>query len=101
MTEVVIAKNVLPQNVSGTITLGGTAQAMAAINLSRGGLWVQNVSTGDIWISEIGTAVIGQPSIKIAAGNMYENPMTGCPGSAISIIGATTGQAFSAREWTI
>lgn len=84
-------------NKSGTITAGGAAQVLAAVNNDRYGFWIQNVSAADLWVSEQGNAAASQPSIKLAAGDMYEFPVA--VGSALSIFGATTGQAFSAREW--
>lgn len=86
-------------NRSGTVTLGGTAQTLMAANASRQGFIVQNVSTGDLWISSLGTAAATQPSIWLPPGSYYEPPSDGVPVAAISIFGATTGQAFSAREW--
>lgn len=90
---------VAPTDKSGTITLGGTAQTAIAANASRRGYWIQNVSSGDLWVSSLATAIVGQPSMKIPAGALYEAPLGGCPTGAISIIGATTAQAFAAREW--
>lgn len=84
---------------SGTITAGGTAQVLMPANPNRFGYSVQNNSSGDLWISEITTAVANQPSLKIPAGALYECPWYYVPVTAISIIGATTGQAFCAREW--
>jgi hypothetical protein len=87
-------------NKSGTITLGGTAQVLMAANTSRKGWLVQNNSAGTLWINELGaTAVQNAPSLSIAAGALYTSPTPGASNAAISIIGATTGQAFSAREW--
>ena len=88
------------KNASGTIIAGGTAQELMAANKGRGGFWIQNVSDGDLWINELGTAAAAQPSMKLAAGALYESPVTGCTANAISIFGATTAKAFSAREWT-
>lgn len=84
---------------SGTITAGGAAQVIAAANAARKGYMIQNVSSGDLWFSTLGPAVLNQPSIKLAAGQSYETPASGFGTGAISIIGATTGQAFAAREW--
>lgn len=83
---------------SGTITAGGTAQTLAAANTARRFYRVMNLSTGDLWINDKGTAAVpNQPSFKLVAGAMYE--VSSCaPTSAISIFGATTGQAFSAAE---
>ncbi len=84
---------------SGTIATGGTQQTLMAANSSRRGAAIQNNSTGDLWINSLANAVIGQPSIKIAPGLLWEYSAVGVPLTAISIIGATTSQAFSAREW--
>lgn len=84
---------------SGTITTGGTAQTAMASNASRRGFEVQNLSTGDLWISTLATAVQNQPSMKIAPGQLYETPAHRVSTGAVSIIGATTGQAFYGREW--
>lgn len=91
--------SVSPTDKSGTITTGGTAQVAIAANTARKGFWIQNISTGDLWITSLTTAVADSPSMKIAAGALYESPTGGTPTGAISIIGATTGQKFAAREW--
>lgn len=85
---------------SGAITTGGTAQPVMAANSARAGGWIQNLSSADLWVNEIGgAAVAAQPSIKIPAGQMYAFEPTFTPRGAVSIFGATTGQAYSAREW--
>jgi hypothetical protein len=85
---------------SGTITLGGTAQPLMAANPNRKGYLIQNNSAGVLWFNELGVAaVLAAPSISIAAGALYQSPSPGASALAISIIGATTGQAFTAREW--
>lgn len=84
---------------SGTIATGGTAQVLMAANSQRRGYWVQNVSSGDLWINALGPAVANQPSILIPPRALYEVDASTVPTTEISIIGATTGQAFSAREW--
>jgi hypothetical protein len=84
---------------SGTITTGGTAQVLAAANSSRRGFSLLNLSSGDIWINELGTAAASQPSIKIVSGAYFETPAGYGSVGVISVFGATTGQAFSAREW--
>lgn len=86
-------------SASGSITLGGTAQNAAAANANRKGYWVQNQSSGDLWINTLAAAVLDQPSLKIPAGGYFETPPGGAGTGAISIIGATTGQKFAAREW--
>lgn len=92
--------NLVPHtNKSGTIAAGGVAQTAIAANAARMGFYIQNASSGDLWISSLTTAVAASPSLRIPAGQLYEPPQFGVPSGAISIIGATTGQAFTAREW--
>lgn len=81
---------------SSSITLGGTAQALAAANTARRGLTGQNISTGDLWINEIGGTAAADTagSYKVAAGATF----TVQTNRAISIVGATTGQKFTATE---
>jgi hypothetical protein len=84
---------------SGTITAGGTAQVAAAANSSRKYLFLQNPTgaPGSLWFSTTATAVAASPSVELVPGASYE---TGSfvPTGAVSIIGATTGQAFTGRE---
>lgn len=84
---------------SGTITTGGVAQQLAPDGTRRG-FSIQNLSTADLYFNLGATAVQGQPSFRIPANTLYESPV-GCDrvSGVISIIGATTGQAFTAKEW--
>jgi hypothetical protein len=95
-----IVGRVTKTDKSGTITSGGTQQTLMVANASRLGWQLQNVSTTDLWFNELGSsAVVGQPSFKLGPGDSYESPVSSVSTAAISIIGATTGQAFTAREW--
>jgi hypothetical protein len=86
-------------NRSGSITTGGTAQpAMAANTATRDGYFFQNISTADLWCSWSGTAA------PTAAGS-FVVPSRGSFSSggvieteALSVYGATTGQAWTAWE---
>lgn len=84
---------------SSTITSGGAAQTLMAANPNRNGYSIQNVSSGTLWVRENGTAAASQPSLSLAPGAYFESPLNGVTIDAISIYGATTGQAFYAREW--
>ena len=81
---------------SGTITTGGTAQQLAPANSLRASLTGQNISSGDLWINEIGgtAAVAGTGSYKITSGQAFSVGTN----RAISIVGATTAQQFTATE---
>lgn len=83
----------------GTITAGGTAQQMMAANANRRGYSVQNQSTGDLYINALAAATIDYHSLKIPAGSLYESPPNHVGPGAISIIGATTAQAYYSREF--
>lgn len=85
---------------SGVLTLGGTAQQIAPANSVRLGFAILNLhASSDLWYSTLATAVQSQPSMRIPAGSMYETPPGGQGIGAISVIGPTTGQTFSVREW--
>jgi hypothetical protein len=84
---------------SGAVTVGGTAQSLMAANPLRRGYRVQNVSSADLWLNDTGSpATAAPPSIKLAAGALYESPPWGASSAAISILGAASGQAFAAME---
>jgi len=83
---------------SGTITTGGTAQVVLPAFPGRHGCMIQNQSLGSLWVSETATAVAGPPSILIPVNQQFLC-MSPASGQAYSIIGATTAQAFAAREW--
>jgi hypothetical protein len=86
---------------SGTITSGGTSQQLAAANATRQYLLIQNNSAADLWVNFGVAAVANQPSIRLASGAQIEYSPGGTgviPSQAVNIIGATTGQAFTAKE---
>ncbi len=83
---------------SGTITLGGTAQTIMSAWTGRHGCVIQNQSTGDLWVNSTAAATTAQPSIQIKPGAQYVCMWPPSDG-AHSIVGATTAQAFAAREW--
>jgi len=83
---------------SGTITTGGTAQQLAPVNVTRRYLFVENVGTAILWINFTTTAVQSQPSIEIPAGYSFVMEDGFVSTELISIIGPTTGQAFTAKE---
>ena len=64
------------------------------------GFLVQNNSSAALWISDVGIASVGGASIQIAAnGGIFATPSGYKPAGAVSLYGATTGQAFAARRW--
>ena len=61
---------------------------------------MQNNSSAALWISDVGTASSGGASIQLAAnGGIFATPSGYKPAGAVSLYGATTGQAFAARRW--
>lgn len=83
---------------SGTITTASTSQQVFAANASRAYLFIQNNSSDDLWINFTTAAVVGEPSINIAPQGAFafEGQFIGT--EAVNIIGATAGQAFTAKE---
>lgn len=86
-------------DVSGTITTGGTAQTLVA--RAPNGYSIYNLDVmQDLWVNDNGTAAVNtQGSLKIPAGGYFETPPGYSPSGAISIIGAVTGQKFTAKVW--
>lgn len=94
---------VTPTDRGGTITVGGTAQTLAAANSSRKALVVQNPcnATEDLYISVTGNATVG------GAGDYADLPacasaVVGWNGqvitAAVSVNAATAGHRWYATE---
>lgn len=82
-------------NRSGTIAAGGTSQVVSTGAAPRTSLVIQNISAGDLWVSEFGAAAVDTPgSYKIVAGATF----TILTKNQVTIIGASTGQKFTATE---
>ena len=76
------------------------AQMLFGGIVPENGFLVQNNSSAALWISDVGTASAGGASIQIAAnGGIFVTPSGYKPAGAVSLYGATTGQAFAARRW--
>ena len=84
---------------SGTILSGGVAQTLMAANPARRYLWLLNHSPDTLWVNFGATAVAASPSIPVYPGDVLRQPDQGFLSTqAVSILGATTGQAFVAKE---
>ena len=88
-------------NGSGVITAGGTAQYLFASAVPVNGYEIFNPDpANDLWVSDFGVATAaGYGSFLVPARGWYRSPVGCAPHSAISILGATTGHAFTARSW--
>ncbi len=84
---------------SGTITLGGTSQLAIPVNTNRKYIFIQNVSTGDLWFNFNLAATIGQPSVRLSAGDSFVMESSVIFLYEIYIIGATTGQEFVIKSF--
>jgi hypothetical protein len=85
---------------SGTVAAGGSAQTLFGGIVPANGFLVQNNSSAALWISDVGAASAGGAALQIAAnGGLFVTPSGYKPAGAVSLFGATTGQAFAARRW--
>src|SRR5579863_8963682 len=85
---------------SGTLAAAGSAQTLFGGIVPVNGFLVQNNSAAALWICDVGTASAGGASIQLAAnGGIYWTLSGYKPAGAVSLFGATTGQAFAARRW--
>jgi hypothetical protein len=87
-----------PTDGSGSIASGGTSQTVFAANSSRSWLFVQNISNAVMYLNFSGVSVADSNSVKLNANSYYENPPHYCPNGTLTIIGATTGQKFVAKQ---
>ena len=75
------------------------SQQVMPTNLNRKYLLVQNVSSGDMWINFNTNANLNQPSILLLAdGGSFVMEGSAIVTDSVSIIGATTGQQYTAKE---
>jgi hypothetical protein len=82
---------------SSSITLGGTAQVLAAANTARVALVGQNIDPSeDMWLNEVGGTATANTagSILVPAKATFSVDTN----RAISIVAATTGHKFTAVE---
>jgi hypothetical protein len=85
---------------SGTVATGGSAQTLFGGIVPANGFLVQNNSSAALWICDVGTASSGGASLQLGAnGGTFATPSGYKPAGAVSLFGATTGQAFAARRW--
>lgn len=83
---------------TASITTGGSAQTLFAAAAERLALFVENLSSGDLWVRFGATATQAAPSIRLPAGAILNMDARGFIDTGlVSIIGATTGQAFTAK----
>jgi hypothetical protein len=82
----------------GTITAGGTAQALYASSAATKMAAIQNNSTGNLTVSFEGLTPDATGPLVIPAGAYFYTPAEQPLGSATKIWGATTGQAYTV--WT-
>lgn len=88
-----------PTDGSGTITAGGTSQTVFAANPGRRYLEIQNVSDETMYINFGAAASGSSASFMIAAnGGAYINASNYCPKGTVTIISATTGKRFIAKQ---
>jgi hypothetical protein len=84
---------------SGTVVAGGTAQMLFSGITPINGWLVANNSSAVLYVSDVGTATPGGASIPIPAASLFATPSGYKSVGAVSIYGATTGQAYAARRW--
>jgi hypothetical protein len=87
---------------SATIATGGAAQNLFGGTVPANGFFVANPDpSNDLWISFSTTALAnGSGSIRVAANGGYFSTEAGLkPWQSISVIGAVTGQKFTAARW--
>ncbi len=85
---------------NGVIVAGGVDQVLMPVNPNRESWMLENLSSGVLWFHDIGGPAAADTigSYSLQPGAVYRSPKNGASISEIHIIGATTGQKFSAVE---
>jgi hypothetical protein len=83
---------------SGTITSGAVAQQVAASLTTRKYFFFQNHSDTVMWINFGTNAVADQPSIQVPVNGTFTMQDAFVSTQSISVICATTGKKFTAKE---
>jgi hypothetical protein len=84
---------------SGTIAAGTVAQVLFAGAVPVNGFQICNNSAAALYVSDVGNASAGGTSMQVGPGAIYTTPDGYRPAGAVSVYGASTGQAFAARRW--
>jgi hypothetical protein len=99
-------QNVTPNDCSGTIAVGGTAQNAFAASATRRGFIVMNLSTDEMWISFTGAAAANgtgsyglSPATATTPGGSFSSPLGFGINTALSIVAATNGDKFTCTWW--
>ena len=87
-----------PTDLSGSITLGGTAQTVKVLTPARSFLFIHNPGEEAFYYDLTGTAVSGRGVVMYPGGSTTLTPGDWVIPGAISIIGPTTGQRFTIWE---
>lgn len=89
----------IPIDGGGTITTGGTSQVVFAANESRRSFEFQNTSDTVMYL-DFGQAATNTltKSYTIAPGGFYVHPSNLCYTTSITVLCATTGKTFTAKQ---
>lgn len=85
------------RDISTTITTGGTAQTLAAVDANRSYILIHNPRTESesLLVSLVGTAVSGN-AVELAPGGTIEFTDGKIPTNLVSVLAATTGHKIVA-----
>lgn len=93
---------------SGTISVGGTSQQLAAANASRRRLIIQNpcssttqgIATAEsLFINFVSVAAATGTSFELTACGSFDMGSGPSSGEIVNVIAATTGHKYIAKEW--
>jgi hypothetical protein len=100
MSHIVIPQRLQNVDWSDTLTAGGSAQTIANANEGRSDFFIQNLdSAHQLWVNFGAAATQGSGSIQLAPGASFSFNGPVVDMGLVSVIGGTTGQAWTAKEW--
>ena len=84
---------------SGTITIGGTSQVLAPVNATRKYLNIKNTSSANIAVNFTAAASLTSGSyVIVPLGSLNLSTGSFITTESVTVVGATTGQTFVAKE---
>lgn len=88
-----------PADGSGSTAVAATSEEVFAANAGRVYLLVQNVSDTNMWVDFGAAAVVGQPSVLLAAnGGSIVFDGSFVPTSTVNVVCSASGKAYVAKE---
>jgi len=83
---------------SGTTAQANVSQQLAAANVNRAYLIIQNLSSAVLWVNFEQPATAGRPSLKVPPDGALSFEGGWVPTGQVNVLGGAAAQDFTAKE---